>query len=90
MRAYDMRAVYTVAAVPNPQVIDGVYYDPLEPAVPLPVKITYTLADAEEIAKRYNENPIYKGILRNHKYTRFVPFNIEALTMDPPPYYLGY
>ena len=85
MRDYDMRAVYTVAVVPLDVTTRTAGF-----AVPLPVKIPYTLADAEEIAKRYNENPIYKGILRNHKYNRFVPFNIEALTMDPPPYYLGY
>ena len=82
MRAYDMRNTYTVAAVPS-----DVTSRTAKPAVPLPVKIPYTLADAEEMAKRYNENPIYKGILRNHKYSHFVPFNIEALTMDPPPYY---
>ena len=82
MREYDMRAVYTVAAVPT-----DVTSRAAKPAVPLPVKLPYTLADAEEIAKRYNENPIYKGVLRNFKYSHFVPFNIEALSMDPPPYY---
>ena len=82
MRDYDMRKVYTVAAIPTgTRAIDK--------PVPLPVKMPYTLADAEELAKRYNENPIYKGILRNHKFSHFVPFNIEALTMPPPPYHLG-
>lgn len=84
MRSYDMRNTYTIAAVPS-----DVTSLKAKPAVPLPVKIPYTLADAEEMAKRYNENPIYKGILRNHKYSHFVPFNIEALTMDPPTYHIG-
>lgn len=83
MREYDMRAVYTVAAVPL-----DVTSRTAKPAVPLPVGMPYTLADAEEMAKRYNENPVYKGILRNFKYSHFVPFNIEALTMPPPPYYM--
>ena len=84
MRKYDMRNTYTIAAVPS----DVVSRTAL-PAVPLPVKIPYTLADAEEIAKRYNENSIYKGILRNHRYNHFVAMSLEALTMDPPPYFLG-
>ena len=77
-----MRATYTIAAVPQ----QG--QERQSQVAPLPVKIAYTLADAEEMAKKYNENPVYKGILRNHKFSHFVPFNIEALTMDPPPYYL--
>jgi len=84
MRKYDMRNTYTIAAVPS-----DVASRTALPAVPLPVKMPYTLADAEEIAKRYNENPIYKGILRNHRYNHFVAMSLEALTMDPPPYYLG-
>lgn len=84
MRKYDMRNTYTIAAVPS-----DVASRKALPAVPLPVKIPYTLADAEEIAKRYNENPIYKGILRNHRYNHFVAMSLEALTMDPPPYFLG-
>ena len=79
-----MRNTYTIAAVPS-----DVASRTALPAVPLPVKIPYTLADAEEIAKRYNENPIYKGILRNHRYNHFVAMSLEALSMDPPPYYLG-
>jgi len=79
-----MRNTYTIAAVPS-----DVASRTALPAVPLPVKIPYTLADAEEIAKRYNENPIYKGILRNHRYNHFVVMSLEALTMDPPPYFLG-
>lgn len=80
---YDLRAVYTVAAVPqntserNAQVI------------PMHVNIPYTLADAEEVAAKYNTNPVYMGMLKNHKYSHFVPFNIEALTMDPPTYHIG-
>ena len=85
MSVYDMRATYTIAAVPQQERNTGERHQQM---APLPVKIPYTLADAEEMAKRYNENPIYKGILRNHKYSHFVPFNIEALTMDPPPYYM--
>ena len=86
MSVYDMRAVYTIAAVPaktGPQVtvLDA-------QVAPLPTQMPYTLADAEAVAKRYNENPVWRGILKNHKYSHFVPFNIEALTMDPPPYYL--
>ena len=84
MRKYDMRNTYTIAAVPS-----DVASRTALPAVALPVKIPYTLADAEEIAKRYNENPIYKGILRNHRYNHFVAMSLEALTMDPPPYFLG-
>ena len=82
MRKYDMRNTYTVAAIPQ-----GDRFS--DRPVPLPVKMPYTLADAEEMAKRYNENPIYKGILRNHRFSHFVPFNIEALTMAPPRYYIG-
>lgn len=78
-----MVSKYTIAAVPS-----DVASRTALPAVPLPVKIPYTLADAEEIAKNYNENPIYKGILRNHKYSHFVVMSLEALTMDPPPYFL--
>lgn len=77
-----MKSTYTIAAVP----LDVEAYLSLH-AAPLPVKIMYTLADAEEVSKQYNENPVYKGILRNHKFSHFVPFNIEALTMPPPPYY---
>ena len=79
-----MRNTYTIAAVPS-----DVTSRKALPAVPLPVKMPYTLADAEEIAKRYNENPIYKGILRNHRYNHFVVMSLEALTMDPPPYFIG-
>ena len=78
-----MRNTYTVAAVPS-----DVASRTALPAVPLPVKIPYTLADAEEIAKRYNENPIYKGILRNNRYNHFVAFDIEAMTIEPNEYLL--
>ena len=81
-----MVSKYTIAAVPQQERNTGERHGQM---APLPVKIPYTLADAEEVAKRYNENPIYRGILRNHKYSHFVPFNMEALTMDPPPYFLG-
>jgi glycine cleavage system pyridoxal-binding protein P len=83
MREYDMRSTYTVAAVPS-----DVTSRTAKPAIPLPVKIPYTLADAEEVAKRYNENPVYIGMLRNSKYNHFVPFNIEALTLEPPSWYV--
>ena len=82
MRKYDMTAVYTIAAMPQSDRFS-------DRPVPLPVKMAYTLADATEIAKKYNENPIYKGILRNYRFSHFVPFNIEALTMAPPRYHLG-
>jgi len=80
-----MRAVYTIAAVPQQERNTGERHAQM---APLPVKMPYTLADAEEIAANYNANPIYAAMLRNHKYSHFVPFNIEALTMDPPPYYM--
>ena len=80
MRAYDMTAVYTIAAVPQQERHAQV--------APLPVKIPYTFADAVELAEKYNSNPIYKGILRTRKFSHFVPFNISALGMDPPPYYI--
>ena len=82
-----MRAAYTLAAIP--QADRNTTEAGNGQVVPLPVGIPYTLADAEELAKRYNENPIYKGILRNHKYSHFIPFNLEALTMDPPPYFIN-
>ena len=81
-----MVSKYTIAAVPQQERNTGERHAQM---IPLPVKIPYTLADAEEIAKQYNENPIYTGILRNHKYSHFVPFNLEALTMDPPPYFMN-
>jgi hypothetical protein len=84
MREYDMTAVYTVAAVPL-----DVSKSVSKSAVPLPVKMPYTFADAAELAEKYNSNPVYKGILRNRKFSHFVPFNLSALQMDPPPYYVG-
>lgn len=83
MRSYDMRSVYTVAAVPY-----DVDAEKAPKAIALSVAIPYTLADAEVIAKRYNLNPVFSGMLRRYKYSHFVPFNIEALTMDPPAFYL--
>jgi len=83
MRAYDMRAVYTIAAVPH-----DVDAEKAPRAIPLKVSMPYTLADAEVIVKKYNVNPIYSGLLRRFRYSHFVPFNIEALTMDPPAFYL--
>ena len=83
MRKYDMAAVYTVAAVPL-----DVSKNISDSAVPLPVKIPYTFADAVELAEKYNQNPAYKGILRNLNYSHFVPFNIEAITMKPDAYLL--
>lgn len=84
MREFEMKAVYTVAAVPL-QAKPG----KREPnVVPLTVRMPYTLADAEIIASNYNANPAYRAILQRYKYSHFVPFNLEALTMDPPPYYM--
>ena len=84
MRQYDMVSQYTVAAVPA----DAQSNRRAKPAIPLPVKIPYTLGDALEIAKKYNANPIYRGILSRFRYSHFVAMNLEALTMDPPPFYL--
>ena len=84
MRQYDMVSQYTVAAVPA----DAQSNRRAKPAIPLPVKIPYTLGDALEIAKKYNANPIYRGILARFRYSHFVAMNLEALTMDPPPFYL--
>jgi hypothetical protein len=83
MRAYDMRAVYTIAAVPH-----DVDAEKAPRAIPLSVSMPYTLADAEVMVKRYNLNPIYTGLLRRFKCSHFVPFNLEALTMRPPAFYL--
>jgi len=83
-RDYDMRSTYTVAAVPLDvgSVRSG-------PAIPIKTKIPYTLKDAEEVSQKYNENPSYRTMLKNFKYSHFVPFNLEALTMEPPYYYIG-
>lgn len=85
MREYDMTAVYTIAAVPQQERNTGERHAQV---APLPVKIPYTFADAVELAEKYNSNPIYKGILRTRKFSHFVPFNLSALQMDPPPYYI--
>lgn len=86
MRAYDMTAVYTVAAVPqaDPNTTEAGNGQ----VVPLPVKMPYTFADAVELAEKYNSNPVYRGVLKNRKFSHFVPFNLSALKMDPPPYYI--
>ena len=80
-----MVSKYTIAAVPA----DAQSNRRAKPAVPLPVKIPYTLGDAVEIAKKYNANPIYRGILSRYRYSHFVAMNLEALTMDPPPYHIA-
>ena len=77
MRGYDMKAVYTVAAVPtNPD------HPKANDVVPLPVEMRYTLADALEIAKMYSSK--YSSTLQRLGYSHFVPFNLEALEMPVP------
>jgi len=83
MRHYDMKSVYTIAAVPTPSADDR------GQVVPLPVEMPYTLADAWTLVGVYNENPRYRKILADYKCSHFVPFNLEALTMEPPAYYVG-
>ena len=82
-----MVSKYTIAAVPINDSRNTL--ERYAQVIPIPVKIPYTFADAEAMAKKYNENSTLRSILKNYKLSHFVPFNLEALTMDPPPYYLG-
>ena len=76
-----LHSTYTIAAVPNTKKKGRI-----GPVAPIPTASPYTLDDAKVLADMWTRK--HFDLINSWGFSHFVAFNLEALTMDPPPWYL--